>query len=112
LHVTVLKVQHHGSKNNINEEFCKRITADNYIFFYNGRHNNPDLDVIKLIFDCRMAGDKNPFTFWFSSRSQNIQDKEDAKHMVKVEKLVKTLQSKSNKRLTVKSMKDDSMRVL
>lgn len=43
IHVDVLKVQHHGSEHNLDEAFCKRVTADHYIFCGNGKHQNPDL---------------------------------------------------------------------
>jgi hypothetical protein len=49
LHVEVLKVQHHGSEHNIEQQFCDAITADHYVFCANGEHANPDLRVVSLI---------------------------------------------------------------
>ena len=49
LHVDVLKVQHHGSENNIDEGFAEAITADQYVFCGNGAHENPDLEVIEVL---------------------------------------------------------------
>ncbi|HVG34289.1 MAG TPA: hypothetical protein VM911_14560 [Pyrinomonadaceae bacterium] len=100
LHVNVLKVQHHGSEHNIDEEFCRRITADNYIFCGNGEHENPDLDVVKAILNSRLGDDadtlspntqvKDKFTFWFNS-SESETAKEGAKaHMRELRELVES----------------------
>lgn len=76
MHVNVLKVQHHGSEHNINEEFVSKITADHYVFCGNGEHENPDLRVIKLIIDSRLENvpfkahhplASKPFNLWFNS---------------------------------------------
>ena len=41
IHVDLLKVPHHGSANNLDEDFFERITADHYVFSGNGEHGNP-----------------------------------------------------------------------
>lgn len=94
MHVNVLKVQHHGSEFNLDEEFCRRITADHYVFCGNGAHENPDLDVINAVIDSRI-GDKpstNPeakraFKLWFNSHS-SITARQHSGHMEEIEKLV------------------------
>ena len=48
MHVDVLKVQHHGAKANITEEFARAITADAYVFCGNGEHGNPEPAVEEL----------------------------------------------------------------
>jgi beta-lactamase superfamily II metal-dependent hydrolase len=75
LHVNILKVQHHGAKANMMPEFVKRLTADDYVFCANGRHHNPESDVITAIVKSRL-GDAavrttNPdadgrFKLWFN----------------------------------------------
>jgi hypothetical protein len=83
LHVNILKVQHHGSEYNINETFCKAITADHYVFCGNGSDQNPDLNALKAIFNSRRgkSGElssnkevKKPFLFWFNSHSSWFED--------------------------------------
>ena len=109
LHLDVLKVQHHGSEHNLNEDFCNKITADNYIFCGNGQHENPDLDVLKAIIDSRTTKlaitpqAKNKFTFWFNSNSKITKWKKE--HMVKVEKLIND-QAALHKNLKFKFMND------
>ena len=46
LHVDILKVPHHGSSRNVDEEFFKRITADKYVISANGKYGNPDLETL------------------------------------------------------------------
>jgi ribonuclease BN (tRNA processing enzyme) len=109
LHVNVLKVQHHGSEHNLDEKFCRAVTADHYLFCGNGEHENPDLKVLQAIVDSRLGsaaqlspnpqvGDK--FKFWFNS-SAAVTIKDEAKeHMKKVEKLVNKLTDQSNGQMT------------
>jgi len=46
LHVDILKVPHHGSCRNVDEEFFKMITADTYVISANGKDGNPDLETL------------------------------------------------------------------
>jgi len=97
LHVDVLKVQHHGSENNIDIEFCQRITADHYIFCGNGEHENPDLDAVRVIFNSRLGGataksanaeaDKH-FKLWFNSSENETENAAAKEHMRLLRELV------------------------
>lgn len=49
LHIDLLKMPHHGSIRNIDEEFLTTVTADHYIMSADGRHDNPDLATLKLL---------------------------------------------------------------
>jgi len=79
LHVDVLKVQHHGSENNLDANFARHVSARHYVFCGNGLHGNPSLDVLNLIFASRRGSpeeralapeaDGQPFHFWFSTTS-------------------------------------------
>ncbi len=49
----LIKVSHHGSKNNTNDELLKYIDSENFIFSTNGHgHNHPDKETIARII-CR-----------------------------------------------------------
>jgi hypothetical protein len=84
LHLDVLKVQHHGSENNLDANFARHVSARHYVFCGNGLHRNPSLDVINIIFESRRgpaasralaaAADGEPFHFWFSTTSAAQQD--------------------------------------
>lgn len=49
--VDVLKVQHHGSNRNIDEEFLATVRARHIVISGNGEHHNPDLEVLEMIAD-------------------------------------------------------------
>lgn len=53
LHVDVLKVQHHGSSNNVDRDFFERITAEHYVFSGNGEHGNPERESMQMLLDAR-----------------------------------------------------------
>jgi beta-lactamase superfamily II metal-dependent hydrolase len=102
IHVDVLKVPHHGSEFNLDAEFCRRVTADDYIFCANGEHANPDLRVLEMILDSRLAtatgadaGAGGAFRFWFNS-SRAVEGA-DAEHLGEVERLVKARASESDR---------------
>lgn len=112
LDVAVLKVQHHGSEHNIHKDFCDRVSAGHYVFCGNGEHENPDLDVLELIFDRRMAGDTRKFKFWFNSSSKVSVSADGQAHMRKVEALVGKVAGRSKGRLTHQFIKGSALRVL
>lgn len=58
MHVDILKVPHHGSSNNLEDDFFKRITADHYVFSGNGEHGNPERESMEVLFNAR---DKEEF---------------------------------------------------
>jgi len=53
LHVDVLKVPHHGSAHNLDDDFFERITADHYVFSGNGEHGNPERESLEMLFKAR-----------------------------------------------------------
>lgn len=109
IHVDVLKVQHHGSENNIKPGFCQTVTADHYIFCGNGAHANPDLRAVSAIIDSRLgpssgrtpnpAAVDRPFKLWFNSSSDVPGRAENVAHMREVEQLVSGRAKKSGRRL-------------
>ncbi|MEK6284767.1 MAG: MBL fold metallo-hydrolase [Acidobacteriota bacterium] len=120
IHVNVLKVQHHGSEHNLNEAFCRAVTADHYVFCGNGKHENPDLQVIEAIADSRIStGAKlssnpqvgNPFKFSVNSSSTVTKNAEAKAHMKKVEKLFSNLANKSNGKMSFFFLKGSSFEV-
>ena len=98
LHVDVLKVQHHGAEHNIDEDFCRRITANHYVFCGNGEHENPDLDVVKAILNSRLGDNaaalslnaqvNDKFTFWFNSSERETAKEKAQAHMRELQQLV------------------------
>lgn len=101
-HVNVLKVQHHGSRNNVSPAFWRNITADTYVFTGNGKHNNPHPDVLKALAKER-AKDRRQFSLIFNSDEHT--NGAASAHMKKVRKLVAKLKLRatflSNEPLTL-----------
>jgi len=52
-HVDVLKVPHHGSANNLDDDFFQRITADHYVLSGDGEHGNPERETLQMLLDAR-----------------------------------------------------------
>jgi hypothetical protein len=53
MHVDLLKVPHHGSANNLDNDFFERITADHYVFSGDGEHGNPERESLQMLLDAR-----------------------------------------------------------
>lgn len=51
MRVDLLKVPHHGSANNLETSFFRRITADHYVFSGNGEHGNPERETLQMLLD-------------------------------------------------------------
>jgi hypothetical protein len=96
----------------MDKAFCDRVTADHYVFCGNGQHENPDLEILQVIFDCRLANDKKPFKFWFNSSSNVSTNNDGRKHMEEVENLVTKLAAKSKNRLKNKFVQASAIRVI
>ncbi|HSB01964.1 MAG TPA: MBL fold metallo-hydrolase [Anaerolineales bacterium] len=120
IHVDVLKVQHHGSEYNLDEAFCRTVTADHYIFCGNGEHENPDTRVLQAIADSRFgtatqlssnAQVEKPFKFWFNSHSSMTKQADAIRHMKKVEKLVGQLANKSDGQMSFFFLKGSSFEI-
>jgi hypothetical protein len=127
IHVSVLKVQHHGAEANVTADFVNRVTADHYVFCGNGAHHNPELVVVESFAKARTeglggadpVGPDTDFKFWFtsSSASPNLTAKRKA-HMKELEDLVrgtdttKGLIEKSGDRLSVEFLDEGHLDIL
>ena len=108
--VDVLKVPHHGSENNIDSDFVEAVIARDYVFCGNGFSENPNVDVIEMMFRRRLAASARPFRFWFNSSKEVAPD---PGHMASVEALVRQLAKRGKGRFTFRFLtKGSSMRIL
>lgn len=117
LHVEVLKVMHHGSEHNMDEDFPKLITADHYIFCGNGFSDNPEEVVVDAVLASRLSTGKrrsknpeagNPFHVWINTHSSGTTNVKYRAHLKKIEKLINTQQAKSAGQLTAHFLKEDA----
>ena len=89
LHLDVLKFQHHCSEHNVNPAFCQRIFADHYIFCGNGKHENPDLDAVKLLLDTNARERPNlSYKLWFNCSESEAPAGAARAHMKAITNLV------------------------
>ena len=51
--VDLLKVPHHGSANNLDNDFFERIIAKHYVFSGDGEHGNPERESLEMLLDAR-----------------------------------------------------------
>jgi hypothetical protein len=120
LHVNILKVQHHGSEHNLDEAFCRTITADHYVFCGNGEYENPDCRVLQAIADSRLGTSAqlssnpqvgNHFKFWINSSATAKSNADAKKHMRKVEALVRKLAKGSKGKMSFSFLKGSSFEI-
>jgi beta-lactamase superfamily II metal-dependent hydrolase len=104
IHADVLKIQHHGSEHNIDEAFCKRVTADHYVFCANGDDENPDERAVQAVLDAR-AGDS--FKLWFNCSEEAAKRSGDPEHMKKVEDRVTQAAAAGNGRVEFAFLHDE-----
>jgi beta-lactamase superfamily II metal-dependent hydrolase len=72
IHVDILKVPHHGSNRNSDEEFFTTVTADTYVISANTRHGNPDPEVLRMIAN-QAKKDKRHFKLVCRKNAQETQ---------------------------------------
>jgi hypothetical protein len=53
MQVDALKVPHHGSANNLDDDFFERIIARHYVFSGNGEHGNPERESLEMLVKAR-----------------------------------------------------------
>jgi hypothetical protein len=53
LHLDLLKMPHHGSVRNVDQDFFDAVTADHYLVSADGKYENPDNETLQLILNAR-----------------------------------------------------------
>jgi beta-lactamase superfamily II metal-dependent hydrolase len=112
LEVDILKVPHHGSKNNVvDTDLLDRVIATHYAFCGDGHHGNPGVEVVEFMVKQRLKAAGN-FKFWFNS-SAAVAGRNEVAHMRDVEKTVGRLARASKGRMTFKFLEaGSSLRVI
>jgi hypothetical protein len=57
IHIDVLKLPHHGSIRNVDEDFFETIVADHYVVSADGKHGNPEKETLDMIAATRKDDD-------------------------------------------------------
>lgn len=95
LHVDVLKFPHHGATDNLSPDFTRELSADHYVFCGDGSHSNPELEVLRRVYESRLGPaskkvktpglEAKQFHFWFSTSSATPNASKQQAHMAMVE---------------------------
>ena len=89
MEVGILKMPHHGSIRNLDDEgdFLERVTSSQYVFSGNGEHSNPDRETFDLLFKTRPGAGMSLYLTYsmaeIDPERQRIYDKERAKAVKK-----------------------------
>jgi hypothetical protein len=94
IEVDVLKVPHHGSANNLADEFFERIVAKHYVFSGNGEHGNPEREALEMLRKAR--GENDDFTIHLTYPVEEI-DVERKKDWDKAQGQEKARKKKNSK---------------
>lgn len=93
IHVDLLKVPHHGSANNLENDFFRRITATHYLFSGDGEHGNPERETFEMLLRSRGSA---KYMMHFTYPIQEI-DRERKKDWIKEQLKEKTRKTKNPK---------------
>ena len=85
--VDLLKMPHHGSDRNVDEDFLSRVTAPDYLFTGNGEHGNPERHTFELLRDARPGKAMKLYLTYpvaeIDKERQHDHEKERAKELAK-----------------------------
>jgi beta-lactamase superfamily II metal-dependent hydrolase len=110
--VDILKVPHHGSKNNVvDTDLLDRVIATHYVFCGDGHHGNPGVEVVEFMVKQRLKA-RGKFKFWFNS-SAAVAGRNEKPHMRDVERTVRSLAAGSKGKMTFEFLESgSSLRVI
>lgn len=117
-HLNVLKIQHHGSEHNTDDNFAKRVSADHYVFCGDGSNGNPEPQVLWDYYKSRLGSasrralapeaDGRQFTFWFSTTSTQLpEDSKDRENFEETEKIVTRMVAESGGLMRAEFVRND-----
>jgi beta-lactamase superfamily II metal-dependent hydrolase len=75
--IDLLKVPHHGSSNNMEAEFFRRLPAEHYVFSGDGEHGNPERETLEMLLQARGAGAKYTIHLTYPLEEIDVERKAD-----------------------------------
>jgi len=72
--VDILKLPHHGSDRNVDEDFFDKVSADIYVISADGTHNNPDKPTLEWLVESRDTGDIYQVVFSNKMKTNKLQN--------------------------------------
>jgi hypothetical protein len=87
LEVDLLKMPHHGSDRNVDDDFLTRVTAPAYLFTGNGEHGNPERETFRMLAEARPGAEMALFLTYtmaeIDPERKKVHDKERNKELKK-----------------------------
>lgn len=71
LQVDLLKLPHHGSDRNVDQDYFDNIHASHYVISADGKYTNPDVGTLEMIAKSRSDDD---FTIWLANAPEDFAD--------------------------------------
>lgn len=71
LHVDLLKLPHHGSDRNVDQDYFDNLQAKHYVISADGKYTNPDVPTLEMIVKSRQDDD---FTIWLTNAPEDFAD--------------------------------------
>lgn len=71
LEVDLLKLPHHGSDRNVDQDYFDNILASHYVISADGKYTNPDVGTLEMIASSR---DDDDFTIWLANAPEDFAD--------------------------------------
>jgi hypothetical protein len=65
-------VPRHGSSNNLDKDFFKRITADHYAFSGNAEHDNPEREALRMLLNAPWSSEKHSLPAFLGSNPRSL----------------------------------------
>lgn len=87
LEVDLLKMPHHGSDRNVDEDFLARVTAPAYLFTGNGEHGNPERGTFEMLAKVRPDAEMKLYLTYkvetIDHERRNVHEHERAKELAR-----------------------------
>lgn len=80
LEVDLLKLPHHGSDRNVDQDYFDNIRAKHYVISADGKYTNPDVPTLEMIVKSR---DDDDFTIWLANAPSDFADEEVGREVAK-----------------------------
>ena len=77
IEVDLLKVPHHGSANNLETGFFKRIIAKHYVFSGDGVHGNPEREALEMLLNARGTAKEYTIHLTYPVKEIDVERKKD-----------------------------------
>ncbi len=71
LEVDLLKLPHHGSDRNVDQDYFDNLRASHYVISADGKYTNPDVATLEMIANSRTDDD---FTIWLANAPEDFAD--------------------------------------